>query len=112
MTITQAIEKAIKGGWNETWYFSHFNNNEVAFGDTGMDSENNPCHYRNKYEILFDPLFWQALFPSDGKNYSKTTCDNFGNGDINCNPTWLYHQHRLIGRLAEGKSIESFFETL
>lgn len=51
-----------------------------------------------KETVFFDPQFWQALGKSLGwKN-------EFGPG------TWLRFWHNFIDHLAEGKSIESFFE--
>jgi hypothetical protein len=50
---------------------------------------------------FLDPTFWQSLFkdyptpePSTGKE------------------TWLYHWHRFIDDLSEGRTPKSFFESL
>lgn len=112
-----AIKKAIEGGWKKHFYFSHFNNNEVALGDIRKDSENNPCFYIDKHQILLDSLFWQALGKAEGWSEKKictiTISDN-KNSTAESSPLdqWELEWHSFIRHLAKGKSIDSFFETL
>lgn len=115
MKIQDAITKAIEGGYKneeaESW-------SEGNYVDT--------C-----YEVwLLDPLFWQALGKSlvweekdfrcvNEATFSKhKTCElcldrksrlswrkRNGKG-------WLYYWHGLVDHLAEGGTIESYFEKL
>ena len=59
----------------------------------------NPLNSPQWQHGFLDPLYWQCL----GKTLG------WGNDG---NSVWLYYQHRFIDHLAEGKSIESYFETL
>lgn len=126
--MEKAIKKAIEGGWKKHFYFSHFNDNEVALGDNRKDSENNPCFYIDKHQILLDPLFWQAL----GKINPKKCWACNGTGYFlpdtfnqetdrecgNCNKTglqernWEEDWHDFIDHLIEGKNIDDFFNNL
>ena len=124
--MKQAIQKAIEGGWKKDWYFSHFNNDEVAFGDTKQDSENNPCHYLNRGQILLDPLFWQCLGKSLGwrercidcwdrkdMTFKSNEYDMCGAGSHNDDrKVWKFVWHSFIDHLAEGKDVEEFFNNL
>lgn len=88
--MEQIIKKAIEGGWRKHFYFSHFNGDEVAFGDTTRDSENNPCFYTSTHAILLDPLFWQSLGKAVGwKHTTPLTGENM------VPPTWQYHALRF-----------------
>lgn len=124
--MKEAIKKAIEGGWKKDWYFSHFNNDEVAFGDTKQDSENNPCHYLNRGQILLDPLFWQCLIPKETKvtlDLKKMTITQVGRVPmqrpkqkveyIRKTPNrWKKEWHRFIDHLASGKDPEELFNNL
>jgi hypothetical protein len=76
---------------------------------------------------LLDPLFWQCLGKALG--WGEKICPNCGTryveGAVICGETqtcfpekyylkvgWLYHWHRFIDHLAEGKSVEVFFRDL
>lgn len=113
MTYTeQAIREATeKGGWKLNWYFSHFSDNEVVFGNINNDSEDNPCYYKNVYEILLDTSFWLALGKARWWEKRMTYYNSFLDGKEN-NDTWRLEWHRFIDHLAEGKDIESFFKQL
>lgn len=104
--MEKAIQKAIKGGWKKDWYFNHFNNDEVAFGDTKQDSENNPCHYLNRGQILLDPLFWSCLGKSLG------WCQEQAHFDSSVCKPWKHYWHSFIDHLAENKDPEEFFNNL
>ena len=106
MTIQQAIEKAIEGGYRPT-------------GDKNDYRTELVIRAMRKEAILLDPLFWQALGKAMGwLKYTRDdecSADNLDIKEISnqkWNETWLYHWHRLIDHLAEGKDIESFFEKL
>lgn len=101
--MEKAIQKAIKGGWSTSY---------VSL---------NSRRYHDKY--LLDPLFWQALGKSLGWideawPNGEMKCENkFGRCDEKyCsyggykNPYGVWHN--FIDHLAEGKDIESFFQTL
>lgn len=97
MTIQQAIEKAIEGGWNE----------RLIFEKNGHLCDSS---------FLLDPLFWQSL----GKAmwWDKLTVERDGRtfkaGKYGLLPefVWQGEWHRFIDHLAEGKDQESFFENL
>lgn len=105
MTIQQAIEKAIEGGYPKPGNF------------TGTYESPYTSHFLN-------PLFWQSLGKSMG--WEKATCEHHGNcidgrSGIHCREweennciekKWLEHWHRFIDHLAEGKDAESFFDSL
>lgn len=101
MTIQQVIEKAIEGGYN-TPFKSEFDMNSYPI----------QCQY------LIDSLFWQALGKSmewDEEFGGKAKQDDDGvyrlhNEDIKSE--WLYRWHQLIDHLADGGTIESYFEQL
>ena len=100
MTIQQAIEKAIEGGYKGNKEFL-LKLPEYA-----------------KSQIWLDPLFWQSLGKAMGWcEYAVCIHD----GKMNCFEKnhwagymgeWKWHWHRFIDHLAEGKDAESFFETL
>lgn len=118
------IEKGIEGGWKDSWYFSHTSGDEVVFGDTKKDSEDNPCYYKNIYELLLDPLFWQAVGKVEGWDYPSfpycPNCTEFGGRSYDCpmkhcfctNEAWQTYMHRMIDALADGKTLEEYIETL
>lgn len=95
MTIKEAIEKAVSAGY------------KVPAFPKGMVEE----------VYFLDPLFWQSLGKSLGwKDPKYGTCQCMqGESCEFCNrgnTMWEYHWHRFIDHLAEGKSIESFFEPI
>ena len=124
MTLEQAIEKAIDGGYQPIMYESsdsHYSDIWIFIG--GFDY----CIP----EIVLDPLFWQALGKSEGWEKSTTTftvkkqeiSDCSGRSYVrekhtvtrpvrNAHNIWLKKWHRFIDHLAEGKTIDSYFETL
>ena len=91
MTIEKIIQKAIEGGYEE------------------------PRSIRNKplnlpYEVTFlDPSFWQSL--GKALKWAKQHDVEWDDDGIQYIPEYIYHWHRFIAHLAEGKNAESFFET-
>lgn len=65
---------------------------------------------------LLDPIFWQTLGRALGWSI-YAVCQIHGKEcELNCirayPQEWLYHWHRFIDHLADGKSRDSFFEEL
>ena len=91
MTIQQAIEKAREGGWERP-----------------APCEIEGIEVYHKGDTLLDPLFWQSLGKAMGwkwcpfRHYPHT---------VEC-VEWIVQWHCFIDHLAEGKTAESFFETL
>ena len=88
MTIKQAIEKAIEGGWSP------------------VDNFNEPKELGEMLyaEIFLDPLFWQSLGKAMGWRQDE---DQWGD-----RAEWVSQWHRFIDHIADGGSAESFFENL
>lgn len=76
-------------------------------------------------EGWLNPFFWQCLgnalgWGADGHNWSTggEVCDYCGAVDPEgsnkevYDQCWLYHWHRFIDSLAEGKSADDFFNEL
>ena len=79
----------------------------------------------SKHGELLDPKFWQALGRALG--WEKQVCAKCGypaeNLGVYCGgcdteldiipyPEWLYHWHRFVDHLAEGKPADEFFAVL
>lgn len=100
MTIEQAIQKAIEGGYviGEGKRYDEFRHK------LGQHIHTFPR------EIGFlDPLFWQSLGKAMGW---KDVGETYGLPVSMASIGWLYHWHRFIDHLAEGEDAESFFEKL
>ena len=110
MTIQQAIEKAMGGGWKKAEHMESFTTKFLA--ETFI------------YEILFDRIFWKSLGKEIGWDnhvflYNDGSCVRcngkgiyeFINGKEN-NDSWRVYWHRFIDFLADGKSIEDYFASL
>lgn len=108
MKIEQAIKYAIEGGYNQNNLYPSMKRNYIEIN-----------------EALLDPKFWQALGKSRGwKNHRNdsdslrcTVCGRAIEYQINeeneCfKNAYLYYWHNLIDALAEGKTIEDYFEKL
>ncbi len=104
-----AIKKAIEGGYNASW--------DIVCGAIVPDGKGGN-HIGNLHPLL-DPLFWQALGKNLGWNNTDTFADELKDG-VGCvivdgggsMPVWLSFQHRFIDHIAEGKSIDEFFNQL
>lgn len=116
MTIQQAIEKAIEGGWDK---------------DSCVNAMAPPSW--NFSKAMLDPLFWHSLGKAMGwKNETCRKCWMTRDGksknfkdycyctdpDITPNtppdfiPTWKFQWNRFIDKLANGGTAEQFFEEL
>lgn len=120
MTVPQAIEKSVAGGWKNLAMKEH-----VEF----MQKHNLKLKLIKSAvaEALLDPDFWRALAKTEGwnKDFQTHLCSynavsRIGNAD-DCefcegqgddDAYWKDKWHRLIDHLADGGSIEGFFETL
>ena|ERR1035437_10515456 len=106
MTLREAVEKAVDGGWCKYVEGDQFsvmdaveaNKVQVELTVDGYEGE--------LAEALIDPEFWQGL----GKSLGWTDwADNDRGGHIR---VWLYNWHQFIDYLAEGKGYGDFFKDL
>lgn len=105
MTIQEAINKAVKSGW-----------------DCGKLRSFDGVECLDEAEVCLDPSFWQALGKSLGwvavcngcgvNNAKECKCDDGYSKLPEIVDEWLYHWHSLIDHLAEGKSPEDYFKNL
>lgn len=91
-SIEKAVAIANDNGWSD------------GEGDWNLNDE-------LVYKIVLDRLFWQALGKGLGWDKKMTYYNTFTEGKENNDP-WRLEMHRFIDHLAEGKSIDSFFESL
>jgi hypothetical protein len=118
MTLKKAITKAIESGWNPFVPQRPFELREIT--DKGRAVFWNDGFFQESWDlgmIWIDPLFWQSLGKAMGwkrhpivQKFSKPVAPDRPNFDSA--EEWLYHWHRFIDHLAEGKTIEEFFGTL
>lgn len=114
MTIQQAIEKAIDGGYKnqiiDNWL------TDAESGDVLENQDNDLVA-----NLFLDPLFWQSLGKAVGEDVSggvmsveKSSSQGFdADGRLFYHGTWgSYQMHRLVDHIAEGKGAVSFFEKL
>jgi hypothetical protein len=103
MTIQEAIEKAREGGWEP----NHWDENgETFYLQTSHGHEQIKL---NIYRLLLSPLFLKFLGKAMGWGVVKPCrCKNHC---LDCSE-FVYFWHRLIDHLAEGGTVESFFEKL
>ena len=109
MTITQAINKAIEGGWKYPIWFEDVYSSVHATTEIADE-------LLTRY-VLLDPLFWLALgraIEHGKKAYMPDVWDKLSasSKDSVFKTSIEYEWHCLIDHLASGGSIESFFETL
>lgn len=106
MTIEQAITKAIEGGWED---------NDYAFVASVVQQDDSWRAWRVgdwQYDmrVFLDPTFWQSLGKALG--WKKIHYGGQEGNAVFHEVAWLYHWKRLIVYLADGKTVESFFEKL
>lgn len=115
--LQQAIKLAIEGGydarWHEEWgaYRSKAKEGWRALSTHLIDEQ-----------ILLDPLFYQSLGKSLGWGECSCGCHparGHEKGFVNCihckhirHPGYLYHAHRFLDHVMEGKDAEEFFREL
>lgn len=96
MTIQQAIQKAIEGGWKTI--------RKNLDGSPSAIKETQEIH-----QVLLDPLFWQSLGSALG--WEKEDKINYLSVSFT-RKSWFYYWHRLLDYLSSGRTIEKFFEEL
>jgi hypothetical protein len=118
MTIHEAIEKAVEGGYH-------------IYGSDGMDTSyegansdfsawtrtDNASTFLVAVEATFlDPQFWQALGKALGWNAVCNFTSICVHGEEECQSCrgsyWMYQWHCFIQALADGKIPEAFFACL
>lgn len=109
MTIENAIQKAIEGGYDsEKRLAIHFSPiASIAIRAKSL------THSDFLSRVLIDPLFWQCLGKALGwgdESECPLACCG-GVCPINI-PMWQSQWHRFISHLSGGKDVESFFENL
>lgn len=82
MTMSEAIQVAIKGGYSIERY----------------------GRSKQMEEILLDPSFWQSFSDIMGLSILSSPVDG------RAHSAWLYHWHRFIDWLAEERDPEDFFD--
>lgn len=114
MQLKKAIELAFKEGG---YYFG--DEYQGFYGDVVVITDENGVPTKlNVYQILMDPQFWQCLGKAIGLD--NNTCFACGSqltpskhcpccGEYRLS---LYRWHRMIDHLAQGGTIESYFEQL
>lgn len=121
MTIQQAIEKAIAGGW-PTGLEASKNIFHFEIHEWGMTWDVDPGSDLTIEEIVLQPDFWRALGKTEGwktseayqkQSYIRVHPDGtFTRDDKPVLNQWEIAMHRLIDTLAAGGSIEDFFSSL
>lgn len=116
-----AIKKAIEGGWG-----GGLKSDVVIefFDKTKTVGFHYPGTFNGVemsiYDLLLQPLFWQALGKAEGWRNDNSKCNcrpyeglhewecplNAGRND------WKDNWHNFIDHLAQGKDIDSFFDDL
>jgi len=118
MTIAEALNKAIEGGY-------HINGSDgMATDYAGANSEysvwtrkdNESSFIIPVADTFLDPSFWHALGRGLGWDQEVRTVHAVENGRPTLVTTagrhWLSHWHCFIDYLAAGKTPEAFFEHL
>lgn len=103
MKITEAIEKAIDGGWDD--------DNFVWTGGDDVLSVAQIGEWKYDYALFLDPAFWFALGKAMGWEVNHS-CDAVGCSSVECGDAWLHEWHSLIDHLASGGSVEEWFGKL
>lgn len=105
--MEQAIRKSIEGGWDAS------------------RMEWNGCEASITHDVyaiaFYDPEFWKCLGKAMGwGNSTKSYYQSLGkgngkpiySGELYEVASWLWNWHRFIDHLAEGKSVDDFFNEL
>jgi hypothetical protein len=99
MTIEEVIKKAIEGGYDVSKFLVEGDGVKIWLALDCMG---------DFPEIAIDPSFWQSL--STALRWSENCSESLKR--IWPEGIWQREWHRFIDHLADGKSAESFFETL
>jgi len=118
MTTQEALNKATAGGY-------HINGSDGMETDyVGANSEysvwtrkdNESSFIIPVEETFLDPDFWHALGRALAWDHEVMTVHEVAYGRstlvTRAGQHWLYHWHRFLDFLAEGKTAEDFFATL
>lgn len=131
MKVEEAIQKAIEGGWKPSIPMPSFIEPPTE-ADMRVSSKEAFSYQQSKFEhikttALLDPEFWQALGKSMGWKAEQPKITGWTRECLGCNSyvpkgylhkcqlghyEWLYKWHQFIDHLADGKTIESYFENL
>ena len=104
MEISDAIKKAIEGGYKPKEYFER--NYFIVKKDAHTKSIGANM---TESEILLDPQFWICLSKAMGwKGEPISDCKCIPG----CKNDWQYQWHRFIDFLAEEKTAEDYFREL
>lgn len=88
---------------------------DLAITKGGYDTEDT---VRWEAEVLLDPKFFQCLGVAEGWNTWITNggfikhIEPTGKRKFYYKPAWLYHWHRFIDALADGKTADEYFNQL
>ena len=99
MTLKQITGKAIEGGYDIQYQF--MTGDSV---DTYLESEK---FQKDKFKILLDPKFWQAVGRVEkwDTEHGKVVGDRIYSEAE-------YKQHQMLQALWEGKSLDEYIKTL
>ena len=118
MTITEALTKAVEGGYHidgsdgmATTYVG------ASRKFTAWTRHDNDSSFLIPVEETFlDPRFWQALGRALGWQYACHISISCEQGHAECRRChgayWMYQWHCFIQAIADGHTPESFFATL
>ena len=114
MTISEAIQKAIEGGWQQLPKNCSLLRIEVEMDRWLLHFWDDKAHQSDVFFIplhktFLQPLFWQALGKAMGWKYQIGTVDGLPVYD---NKVWLENWHKFIDFLSEGKTAEDYFNQL
>lgn len=108
--MNEAIKLAIEAGYKASFTYLDY-----IFGKMGNIDMNN----RELFGVFLDPLFWQALgkalnwnMGDSNKATWNTMTEHYAKYMIVFENTPIYHWHRFIDWVAEGKNMDEFFKEL
>lgn len=121
MTVEEIIKKSIEGGWEKAMIdgneLSHVSVKYEQIEFREYEGSLYPILRMDVKSVMFDPSFWQSL----GKAMGWVTTEYMQEvGEIKYprksvkvkRQDWLKKWHKFIDHLADGGTIESYFEQL
>lgn len=120
--MEKAIKKALQGGYREKGTTFEFLRMFPTCLEFWLDNKSTGIY--SPFQILLDPLFWQALGKAEGwqkEPYLCPDCRVIGTGKGNhmneCKikdrkHDWQTYWHSFIDHLANNGSIDEFFNNL